>query len=138
MTVTKDSDLVLPEQYIYARWLAAGSRLSFAVLVATFIIYLTGVVPALVPVAELPNYWGLSAAQYAAATGIPTGWRWVELIGRSDVMNFAGIACVTLVTPVCFARLVPEFVRQRERTFAAIALLELWILVLAASGIATG
>lgn len=138
MSVTRDSDSVLPEQHIYARWLAAGSRLSFGLLVATFIIYLAGLVPALVPVAELSRYWGLSAARYAAATGTPTGWRWVELIGRSDIMNLVGIVCVALVTPLCFARLVLEFVRQRERTFAAIALMELWILVLAASGIAAG
>jgi hypothetical protein len=129
---------VPPEQRIYAQWLAAGSRLSFAVLVTTFIIYVAGVVPPLVPIAELPNYWALSAARFAAATGSPTGWHWLELAGRSDVMNLVGVACVALVTPVCFARLVPEFVRQRERTFAAIALMELWIFVLAASGIAAG
>jgi hypothetical protein len=129
---------VPPEQRIYAQWLAAGSRLSFAVLVTTFIIYVAGVVPPLVPIAELPNYWALSAARFAAATGSPTGWRWLELSCRSDVMNLVGVACVALVTPVCFARLVPEFVRQRERTFAAIALMELWIFVLAASGIAAG
>lgn len=112
--------------------------MSFALLVTAFVIYLAGVVPPLVPVAELPNYWGLSAARYAAATGSPTGWRWLELASRSDVMNLVGIACVALVTPVCFARLMPEFVRQRQHTFAAIALMELWILVLAASGIAAG
>lgn len=138
MPVIDHLDSVRPEQQIYARWLTAGSRLSLALLATTFIIYLTGVVPPSVPIAELPDYWGLSAARYAAATGSPTGWRWLELAGRSDVMNLAGIACVALVTPVCFARLVPEFVRQRENTFAAIALMELWVLVLAASGIAAG
>ena len=136
MPVTDDS--VPPEQHVYARWLAAGLRLSVALLATIFAAYLTGAVPALVPVAELPNYWGLSAAQYAAATGTPTGWRWLALVGRSDVMNLVGIACVALVTPVCFARLVLEFVRQGERTFAAIALMELLVLVAAASGIAAG
>jgi hypothetical protein len=138
MPLTKHLDSILPEQRIYARGLAVGSRLSFALLVATFVIYLTGVVPALVPVAELPKYWGLSAAQYVAATGTPTGWRWLAFIGRSDVMNLVGIACVALVTPVCFARLVVEYVRQRESTYTAIALMELWILMLAASGMAAG
>ncbi len=136
MTWESESASIPPEQRIYAQWLAAGSRLSFALLVTTFIIYLAGVVPPLVPVADLPKYWGLSAARYVAATGTPTGWHWLDLLSRSDVMNLAGIACVALVTPVCFTRLVPEFVRQRENTFAAIALMELWILVLAASGIA--
>ena len=138
MTRDSESASVPPEQRIYARWLAAGSYLFFALLVTTFIIYTAGVVPPLVPLAELPNYWGLSAARFAAATGSPTGWHWLELAGRSDVLNFVGIACVALVTPVCFARLVPEFVRQRDHTFAAIALVELGILVVAASGIAAG
>jgi len=42
---------------------------------------------ALVPVADLPNYWVMSAAEYVAATGTPTGWRWLALAGRSDIMN---------------------------------------------------
>ena len=138
MTWERESASVPPEQRIYAQWLAAGSHLSFGLLVTVFVIYLAGVMPPLVPVAELPNYWGLSAARYVAATGSPTGWRWLELAGRSDVMNLVGIACVALVTPVCFARLVPEFVRQRDHTFAAIAMMELCIFALAASGIAAG
>ncbi len=129
-------DALAPEQRIYARWLAAGSRLSFALLAATFIMYLTGAVPALVPIEELPKYWALSAAEYAAATGTPTGWRWLDFLGRSDVMNLVGIACVATVTLVCFARLVPEFVRQRDSVYTAIALMELWVLALAASGFA--
>lgn len=141
MTDTKSAAMeesVLPEQRIYARWLAWGSRLSMALLVTTFTLYLAGVMTPLVAVAELPNYWGLSAAEYVVATGTPTGWRWLALAGRPDIMNLAGIACLALVTPVCFARLVPEFVRQRDGTFVAIALVELWILALAASGIAAG
>ena len=58
-----------------------------------------------------------------AATGSPTGWRWLDPAGRSNVMNFADIDCVARVAPVCFARLVPELFRQREHTFAAIALM---------------
>jgi len=138
MTWDSKSDSVPPEQRIYARWLAAGSNLTFALLVTAFIIYSAGVVPPWVPLAELPNYWGLSADRFAAATGSPKGWHWLQLASRSDGMNVVGIACVALVTPVCFARLVPELVRQREHTFAAIALMELWILVVAASGIAAG
>jgi hypothetical protein len=138
MKLTDREQSVLPEQRIYARWLAAGSRLSLALLASSFTLYVSGVLTPLVPVAELPHYWVMPAAQYVAATGTPTGWRWLALTGRPDIMNVLGIACVALVTPVCFARLVPEFVRQRDGTFVAIALMELWILVMAASGIAAG
>jgi len=68
MTWDSKSDSVPPEQRIYARWLAAGSNLTFALLVTAFIIYSAGVVPPWVPLAELPNYWGLSADRFAAAT----------------------------------------------------------------------
>lgn len=134
MTERKDS--LLPEQRIYARWLAGGSLFSLVLLTATFVAYLTGAAPPLVPIEDLPKYWSLSAAQYVAATGTPTGWHWAALLGRLDDLTLLAIACVASVTPVCFARLVPEFVRQREGIYAAIALMELWILVLAASGIA--
>jgi len=127
------------EQRIYARWLAACAWFSLVLLAATFFVYVAGIVAPAVPVADLPRYWSLSAAQYAAATGAPTGgWHWIRLVDRSDIMNLVGIACIAMVTPVCFLRLLLEFVARREHAYAAIAALELAVLVVAASGILAG
>jgi len=126
------------DELIYAKWLSVGSRLSFLVLVCTFAVYVSGVVPPSLSVADLPKVWGLSAAQYLAATGAPKGWEWVGRLGSSDIMNFIGVACIALVTPVCYLRALPEFVMRRDWPFATIAALELLIFGFAASSLATG
>ena len=126
------------EQLIYARWLAAGANVSLALLATTFVLYFGGLVAPAVPLAELPRYWGLSAAQYVAATGAQTGWGWVTSLPKSDAMNLAGIACIALVTPVCFVRLLLEYLARGERVFALIAALELAVLAAAASGVLAG
>jgi hypothetical protein len=126
------------EQRVYARWLAAGANVSLVLLATTFFLYVGGLVAPVVPLAELPRYWGLSAAQYVAATGAQTGWGWAASLRHSDSMNLAGIACVAMVTPVCFVRLLLEYIARREPVFALIAALELVVLVIAASGVLAG
>ena len=126
------------EQRIYARWLSAGARVSLTLLATAFVLYFGGLVAPAVPLAELPLYWGLPAAQYAAATGARTGWGWVTSLPQSDAMNLAGIACIALVTPVCFVRLLLEYLARGERVFALIAALELAVLAAAASGVLAG
>lgn len=126
------------EQRVYARWLAAGSRLTLGLLAATFVLYLSDLLHPLVPISELPRYWGMSAARYSAATGSPIGWHLLKFAAKPDIMNLVGIACVALVTPVCLARMVPEFLKRRDTAFAVIALMELLVLAMAASGLAAG
>jgi hypothetical protein len=138
VAVTRTRESIQDEQRIYARWLSGGARLSLALLAVTFLVYLGGFVAPAVPIAELPRYWGLSAAQYVAATGGPTGWAWVGRMGQSDVMNLAGIAGIALVTPICFMRLLFQFIAQREHAYAVIVVIELAVLAVAASGILTG
>jgi len=126
---------VRPEQHIYARWLAAGAWLGLGLLVCTFVYYLSGVGLPAVPIAELPRYWGLSAARFAAETGSPMGWGWLEFVLRPDTSNMVGVACMALVTPVCLLRLFLEYVSRREGAFAAFAFFELLVLAAAASGV---
>ena len=132
------AELLRRDELTYATWLQVGSHVSLVVLAVTFAIYLSGAVPPAVPVADLPRYWGLSAAQYLAATGSPTGWRWLGLMGKSDDMNMIGVACIALVTPVCYLRILPEFVLRRDWPFAIIAAVEILILAVAASGLISG
>ena len=49
------------EQLLYARILATGMYVGLGVLLLTFALYLTGALPAAVPIEELPNLWTLSA-----------------------------------------------------------------------------
>lgn len=123
------------EQRLYARWLDLGTRLGFVVLLGTFVAYVFGLLPAHVPVDELPNYWRLPVAEYISATGAPTGWGWVRQLGEGDYLTFVGIAVLAAVTIFCYLLMLPAFVRAKDRVFVAIIVIEIVVLVVAAAGL---
>lgn len=126
------------EELTYARWLDACTRIGFALLVGSFLLYITGVLPPHVPVHQLPLVWGLPVDRYLAATGMPSGWGWLALLARGDVLNFAGVAFLSMTTLICYLRVLPILVRRRDRVFATIVALEIAVLALAASGMLSG
>ncbi len=127
---------LLAEQETYARWLSFGVYLGFVSLVASFAAYLTRFVPPGIRPEDLPRYWGLPVAEYVSATGAPTGWSWVWRLGEGDLLNFVGFAILASTTLMCYLRMLPLFVRARDRIFVAICLAEVAVLAVAASGLA--
>jgi hypothetical protein len=123
------------EQLIYAAWLDLGMKIGFILLLASFALYLFGLVTPHVPVSELPRYWGMPVKEYLAAAGVHTGWSWVALVGKGDFMNFVGIALLSAVTVFCYIRILPLLFRNGDIAYGVIAVLEVLVLVLAASGI---
>lgn len=123
------------EQVVYARVLDAGMKLGFVSLVVTFALYVAGVLTPHVPVEELPRYWSMPVGKYLAATGIHTGWSWLHLLGKGDFLNFVGIAFLSSVAIACYATITPIFFRKKDRIYGCLAVLEVAVLVLAASGV---
>lgn len=132
---TEKKSYTSEEQLVYADWLDRGMKLGFVMLVVSFLLYVFGVMTPHVPVDELPNYWHLSAAEYAAATGAPHGWGWLAHALQGDYANFIGIAVLSLVTILCYLIILPILLRRKDTPFVVIAVLEVLVLVLAASGI---
>jgi hypothetical protein len=126
-----------PEQTLYARILAAGMKLGLLVLMLGFVAYVSGAVSPHVPLTELPRLWILPAADYLGATGVPGGWGWVTMLHKGDILPFVGVAVLAAVSLVCFVVVVPSFARRRDWPYFAIAVLEICVLSLAASGILT-
>jgi hypothetical protein len=125
------------EQLRYARLLDAGMRCGLVVLALGFIAYVTGWVPAHVPLEQMPEHWILPAADYLRATGMPEGWGWVQMLDGGDVLPLLGIAILSGVSGICFAFLVPVYFEKRDAVYCAIAVLEVAVLALAASGVLT-
>ena len=123
------------EDRIIARWLEVGTHLAFGVVLVTFAIYVLGVLAPLVPLAQLVQLWQLPVDRYVAATGAPTGWAWLRFLGKGDYLNLLGIAVFVLVTIVAYARLVPLFLQSGKRAQALFALLQVLVLLAAASGL---
>jgi hypothetical protein len=125
-------------QELYARWLDGLTKAAFVLSLATFVIYVTGILPAYVPLASLPELWDLPLAQYLERTAAPTGWEWVDLIGHGDYLNLAPIALFALVCLVCYARITPLLLRPGARVHAALTIAQVLVLLAAASGALSG
>jgi len=122
----------MSEEQIYARWLDAGTRLGFAVLVASFAAYVFGALDPHVPPHELPLLWGLPVDHYVAAANAPTGWGWLALVVKADYLNYLGVALLASVTLAAYARIIQVLLAQGERLRAGIAALQVVVLVVAA------
>jgi len=120
---------------LYALWLDRATKAGFAILAIAFAVYVCGLLPAYLGPSELPRYWSLPVDRFIAATGAPAGWAWLGQLGYGDALNLAAVALLALVTPACYARLLPALLKRRERLLLALAAAQLAILFLAASGI---
>lgn len=127
--------VVAEEQLAYANLLDLGMKVGLLALTVTFLVYVSGVLAPRVPVADLPTYWSLPVKQYLAATGIQAGWSWVGLIAHADFLNFVGIAFLAGVTILCYLAIVPTLFRKRDAVYGWLAIAEVAVLLLAASGV---
>ena len=123
------------EQLAYAKLLDFGMKLGLLALIITFIVYLSGILSPYIPVHDLPRYWGMSVHKYLEATGIHPGWTWIGMLGKGDFLNFIGIAFLAGVTILCYLRIIPILFRKKDTVYGVLAIVEVLILVLAASGI---
>ena len=121
---------------LYARWLDIATRAGFAISLCAFLVYVGGLLPAYVPLEELPRYWALPVHRFIEMTGAPQGWAWLGELGYGDGLNLAAIALLGLVTPVCYARLVPALIAERDWLQAVLAAGQFVVLLVAASGLA--
>lgn len=126
------------EQLAYARLLDIGMKVGMLSLIITFAIYVLGIFTPHIPVNDLPKYWGMPVKDYLAATGIHPGWTWLHLLGKGDFVNFLGIAFLSGVTILCYLRIIPILFRKKDTVYGVLAIIEVLVLTLAASGILRG
>lgn len=124
-------------QLAYANLLNIGMITGFIGLVVSFILYIFGIVPSYLPREDVPKYWAMSVQEYLEATNIPAGWGWLEFIHKGDFLNLAGIAFLSTITIVCYMRILPILLRQRDLIYSLIVILEVLVLTFATSGILT-
>ncbi|MGD8700600.1 MAG: hypothetical protein PVJ43_14990 [Gemmatimonadales bacterium] len=131
------------EQLLYANILQVGMYIGLTLLLVTFALYTSGILAPAVPVEQLPDYWTMNVHDYLEATNRDhlhhehpvSGWSWLTMLGKGDYLNFVGITLLSGVTIVCFVGIVPTLLRKQDTAYVVMALLEVAILVLAASGI---
>jgi hypothetical protein len=72
---------------------------------------------------------------YNVALNAPTGWGWAALVGKGDYLNFVGIAMLSGLTILCYVVILPILIRKKDIAYTAIAVVEVLVLSLAASGL---
>lgn len=127
-----------PEQITYANLLFYGCWGGLALMAATYVLYVTGIVTPHIPLQKVPLLWSEPVGTYLELGAVPLGWGWAALIGKGDFLNFLGIVLLAGMTIVCYIPLIPAFLKRKERLFAALALAEIIVLLVAASGIVGG
>ncbi len=123
------------EQIAYANILNTGMWIGLAVVIVTFFIYISGVLPRFVPIEDLPKYWGMKVHEFNTVLNAPTGWGWTALVGTGYYLNFIGIAMLAGLTILCYLVILPILIKKKDTPYVIIAIIEIAVLVLAASGL---
>jgi len=118
-----------PREHIaYANILFWGAWSGLAILVLTYLLYITGIIPPHIPLDVVTKLWAKPVHVYVTQGQVPHGWGWVSLLHTGDFLNFVGIAILAALTVVAF-------LRKGDKLYAIIAILEVLVLVAAASGL---
>ena len=131
------------EQLLYADILAVGMYTGLGLLLLTFGLYISGAIDPAIPIERLPEYWTMAAGDYLKSINAQhlhngealAGWWWLSALGKGDCLCFVGIAVLASVTIVCFIGILPTLLWKRDMIYMAIALIEVAVLALAASGL---
>jgi hypothetical protein len=124
-----------PEQILYASILEKGMFVGLLILLITFALYAFGIMKPYVPLDQVSQYWGMNVHEYLEHLHIGTGWSWVGMIQYGDFINFIGVAVLAGVSIICYLAIIPVLLKNNDKVYAALALLEVLVLSLAASGI---
>jgi hypothetical protein len=121
-------------QLFYGTLLGRLIKLGFAFLLITFIPYFFGILGNHVPKHLLGKYWGQPLFQYLHLTQVKTGWSWLRELHHGDFLNLLPLAFLASITIICLTTVTIKFFRNREPLQGLIAILEILVLVVAASG----
>lgn len=127
-----------PEQGVYAALLEWGTRIGLALLLLSFVAYVTGWMPAQVPPQRLPELWVHPVGRFLALSGLPDGWGWLTRLDKADIAGLLGIAILAGSSVLSLLALVPLYRARRDTAFVCICLAEVAVVLLAASGLLTG
>jgi len=133
----EDKPKASEEQLAYANLLGKGAITGLGLLVITFFVYISGMLPNVVDFNSIQSYWKLRAAEYIHQANAPTGWGWVGLLNNGDMLNFLGVAVLAGMTVICYLRIIPIFIKKKDTPYLVITIVEIAVLLLAASGILT-
>jgi hypothetical protein len=123
------------EQLVYARILGYGTKISILVIAAAYIAYITGILPHYIEFDKIVELWGKKSHKFVEETNTPLGWEWIGLVMYGDFLNLLLLTFLSFLTIICYLAIIPVLVAKKDFIYFVIALLEVVVLLLAASGL---
>lgn len=123
------------EQILYANLLNKGMLIGLLGLIVTFVLYVTGILAPKIPLEKIQHYWQMSVHSYLEESGIHAGWAWIHNLGYGDMLNFVPIAFLSGLTIFCYMAILPGLMRKKDTPYVILAIVEIVVLCVAASGI---
>jgi len=127
-----------PAQMLFARILRAGTLVGLGILTVTYAVYVFGAMDPYVPLDELPRCYCLSANEYLDKAEIEPGWSSFLDVGHADSLCFLGLVTLAGLSLVCYLGVLPLLLKRRDKIYVVMAVVQIIVLGLAASGILTG
>lgn len=125
-------------QLAYASVLGVASTLGMVLIAAGYVLYVFDLLPSAASAADVAAHWHLRASELHRAVPVPSGWDWIGQPGRGDVLSYASIIYLSASTIFCLAFIIPAFIRENDRIYTVITILQVCVLVFAAAGIVSG
>jgi hypothetical protein len=123
------------EQILYAGLLNKSMLVGLIGLVVTFVIYCAGILEPRIPIEDIQHYWVMPVGDYLQESGIKAGWAWLGDLKYGDMLNFVPIAFLSAITIWCYLAIIPGLMRKKDTAYVVIAIVEVIVLCVAASGI---
>jgi hypothetical protein len=123
------------EQLVYARILWYGSIISIVAITAAYMVYITGILPHYIEFDKIVELWGKKSHKFVEETNTPIGWEWLRLVMYGDFLNLLLLTFLSFLTIVCYLAIIPLLVAKKDFIYFVIALVEVLVLLLAASGL---
>jgi hypothetical protein len=83
----KQSLKPIREQIIYANLLLIGMVTGIIILIVTYSIYVTGLLPSHVEMQVISANWGKGIHDYLEITHSPHGWSWLHMLGKGRLLK---------------------------------------------------
>lgn len=126
---------VTEAQLFYANLLNRITLCGFALLIIAFVIYISGILGAYVPLEQVSHYWSQSSHHYMQVANIQPGWAWLSKLTYGDFLVYIPIVILAGATLVCYLGVILKFLKSKEYILVVIAILEVAVLGAAASGL---
>ncbi len=123
------------EQKVLATLFDILSKIGLVGLVGTFVLYMLNIPAATVSAKQISSFWSLRVGDYLQAVHLGSGWSWIHHLGHSDMLAFAAVAFLCLISAISYAFMVYFFLKKKDRLYALLSTAIVLVLLISASGI---